>query len=222
MASSNSQSQSSRSQIDRNADVSHAFLSKSRRNSTRRRRPSSSKMLLSPTSDNETFESSRKRCREDDHDHSDEGDEIAITSNGKSVTSFLSTHIPQTYNPLADRPIGPMANEPSGDTKYCNRHRPDRKCRRQADEVSMEELQTVCTCLLLSTSSRIDSVYPRAFANDFQSNSALSPSQTNKASPMSGPCSLPLQPSNASSCSREFFPSAVFRSSPSFPLPSGT
>jgi F-box/WD-40 domain protein MET30 len=146
MASSNSQS-ISRSQID--PDVSRAFIPKSRRNSTRRRRPSSSKMLLSPTSDNETFESSRKRCREEDHDHSDEGDEIAITSDGKSVTSFLSKHIPQTYNPLADRPTSPMANAPSADTKYCNRHRPDRKCRRQADEVSMEELQTVRIHLLL-------------------------------------------------------------------------
>jgi hypothetical protein len=145
MASSNSQSTSQKSQID--PDVSHAFLPKSRRNSTRRRRPSSSKMLLSPTSDNENFESyesSKKRCRDEDHNHGDEGDEIAIASDGKSVTSFLSKHIPQTYNPLADRPTSPMANAPSSDTNYCNRHRPDRKCRRQADEVSMEELQTVC------------------------------------------------------------------------------
>jgi F-box/WD-40 domain protein MET30 len=114
-------------------------------------------MLLSPTSDNETLESNRKRCREEDHDHDEEGDEIAIASDGKSVTSFLSKHIPQTYNPLADRPTSPMASAPSADTKFCNRHRPDRKCRRQADEVSMEELQKVrtfvCPCLSGTTAS---------------------------------------------------------------------
>lgn len=99
-------------------------------------------MLLSPSSDNESFEASRKRCRDEEHNHKDEGDEINITSDEKSVTAFLSKHIPQTYNPMADQPV---PDGPSSDTNYCNRHRPDRKCRRQADEVSMEDLQTVRT-----------------------------------------------------------------------------
>ncbi|KAE9969723.1 hypothetical protein EG328_006699 [Venturia inaequalis] len=144
---------------DPDPDDHHAFqtyLTKSRRNSTRRRRPSSSKMLLSPTSDNESFESSRKRCRDEEHNHKDEGDEIAITSDGKSVTAFLSKHIPQTYNPMADQSV---TDGPSRDTNYCNRHRPDRKCRRQADEVSMEDLQTQLGALSQSDQQGISHVW---------------------------------------------------------------
>ncbi|QDS69449.1 hypothetical protein FKW77_005593 [Venturia effusa] len=130
--------------------------SKSRRNSARRRRLSSSKMLLSPASDNDSFESTGKRCRDEEHNHKNEGDEIAITSDGKSVNAFLSKHIPQTYNPMADQPV---TDGPSNDTNYCNRHRPDRKCRRQADEVSMEDLQTQLGALSQSDQQGISHVW---------------------------------------------------------------
>ena len=67
---------------------------------------------------------------------------------GKMVAPFLAQHIPQQYNPLGSNPLPQNAPEKSN-TKYCYRHRPDLKCRRQADEPSMEQLQNVsCTKLL--------------------------------------------------------------------------
>ena len=63
----------------------------------------------------------------------------------KMVAPFLAQHIPQQYNPLGSNPLPQNAPEKSN-TKYCYRHRPDLKCRRQADEPSMEQLQNVsCT-----------------------------------------------------------------------------
>jgi F-box/WD-40 domain protein MET30 len=74
-------------------------------------------------------------------------DEIAISSSGKKVTPFLAEHIPHTYNPMSGQPLPANGafedSAPSSNTNYCNRHRPDRKCRRQADGPSMEQLQTV-------------------------------------------------------------------------------
>lgn len=58
----------------------------------------------------------------------------------KMVAPFLAQHIPQQYNPLGSNPLPQNAPEKSN-TKYCYRHRPDLKCRRQADEPSMEQLQ---------------------------------------------------------------------------------
>ena len=71
---------------------------------------------------------------------------VAATENvGRDVGPFLSKHIPQQYAPQ-----GPSGQEQSqldgdekGNTKYCYRHRPDIKCRRQADELTMEQLQKV-------------------------------------------------------------------------------
>ncbi|KAF2492740.1 sulfur metabolite repression control protein-like protein SconB [Lophium mytilinum] len=53
----------------------------------------------------------------------------------KMITPFLTQHVPEQYNPQP-------RNTEKGNTKYCYRHRPDLKCRRQADEPSMEELQS--------------------------------------------------------------------------------
>ncbi|KAH0562720.1 hypothetical protein GP486_002613 [Trichoglossum hirsutum] len=58
---------------------------------------------------------------------------------GQTVAPFLAKHIPSQYAPL-----GPQGTPPPGlatNTRYCYRHRPDLKCRRQADEPSMEQLQ---------------------------------------------------------------------------------
>lgn len=55
----------------------------------------------------------------------------------QTVAPFLAKHIPQQYAPLA-----PDQRDLS--TKFCYRHRPDIKCRRTADEPSMEILQRVC------------------------------------------------------------------------------
>lgn len=63
---------------------------------------------------------------------------------GQTVAPFLAKHIPEQYAPLGglDMPRDSTAN-PDPNTKYCYRHRPDRKCRRQADELSMDQLQHV-------------------------------------------------------------------------------
>ncbi|KAK6341214.1 hypothetical protein TWF696_008300 [Orbilia brochopaga] len=49
-----------------------------------------------------------------------------------AVVPFLSKHIPDQY--ASQQP-------PKTNTKYCYRHHPDLKCRRQADEPTMEEVQ---------------------------------------------------------------------------------
>lgn len=61
----------------------------------------------------------------------------------QTVAPFLAKHIPAQYAPMGgvDSSGSPKAKESS--TKYCYRHRPDLKCRRQANEPSMEQLQHV-------------------------------------------------------------------------------
>ncbi|KAL8727014.1 MAG: hypothetical protein Q9166_006312 [cf. Caloplaca sp. 2 TL-2023] len=60
---------------------------------------------------------------------------------GQTVAPFLAKHIPNEYAPLGKvlAPGRPASANPN--TKYCYRHRPDMKCRRQADEPSMDQLQ---------------------------------------------------------------------------------
>jgi hypothetical protein len=141
----------------------------SRRNSTRRRRRSSI-MLLSPTSDggsgSAAVEESWKQLR--DSLDSDDQEEIAITSTGKTagktITPFLAKHIPNTYNPMGQQSAATMNTtttepEPANNTKYCNRHRPDRKCRRQADGPSMEQLQSELSSLSHSDRVAISHVW---------------------------------------------------------------
>ena len=78
----------------------------------------------------------------------------------EAVTPFLAKHVPKQYAPLgiisnnSDSERETQRNGTSGvnqsreqmerpNTKYCYRHRPDLRCRRQADEPSMEQLQAV-------------------------------------------------------------------------------
>jgi F-box/WD-40 domain protein MET30 len=96
------------------------------------------------------------------HDHEHEGhkfrhhdnanDESISISNSKhaaqAIAPFLAQHIPTQYNPIGGHQI-PQTNSQDPDqdtssTKFCYRHRPDLKCRRQANEPSMEQLQNVC------------------------------------------------------------------------------
>ena len=78
---------------------------------------------------------------------------ISATSKhaGQIVAPFLAKHIPDQYAPL--RGPDPFGDRPVKDSnsKYCYRHRPDLKCRRQADEPSMDQLQHV-----RSVSTQID------------------------------------------------------------------
>ncbi|PWY71867.1 sulfur metabolite repression control protein [Aspergillus eucalypticola CBS 122712] len=59
---------------------------------------------------------------------------------GKSVAPFLAKHVPDQYAPLGSQNREPAALS-SANSRYCYRHRPDRKCRRQADEPTMDKLQ---------------------------------------------------------------------------------
>lgn len=76
------------------------------------------------------------------HMHPEDGDTIGISANsklaGQTVIPFLAEHIPDQYAHSSKLPANP---NPS--TKYCYRHHPDLKCRRQADEPSMNQLQHV-------------------------------------------------------------------------------
>jgi F-box/WD-40 domain protein MET30 len=66
-----------------------------------------------------------------------------------AVAAFLTEHIPKHFNSNArdsssSQPhsrIDQPEEEGQANTKFCYRHRPDLKCRRQANEKSMEQLQ---------------------------------------------------------------------------------
>ena len=67
---------------------------------------------------------------------------LTIASTAKhaaqTVAPFLARHIPEQYAPLGKTDRGLRGDENS---KYCYRHRPDMLCRRQPNEVSMDQLQ---------------------------------------------------------------------------------
>lgn len=58
-----------------------------------------------------------------------------------TVAPFLARHIPEQYAPLGNQDQPRRQQEKDSNTKYCYRHHPDLKCKRQADEPSMEQLQ---------------------------------------------------------------------------------
>lgn len=60
---------------------------------------------------------------------------------GQTVAPFLARHIPDQYAPGGGVDATGNAKRKDPNTKYCYRHRPDLKCRRQANEPSMDQLQ---------------------------------------------------------------------------------
>jgi F-box/WD-40 domain protein MET30 len=102
-------------------------------------------------------------CNHDHHHHHHDNateENISIPSNSKhaeqAIAPFLAKHIPTQYNPVGhlNPHPHPTSTDPDHDhhdhhhqdtssTKFCYRHRPDLKCRRQANEPSMEQLQNV-------------------------------------------------------------------------------
>lgn len=100
-----------------------------------------------PTHDscNDTYET---------HDHDDDTlSRMRMASSskiaGRAIAPFLARHIPAAYAPTGAAREGEgadRAKDPS--TKFCYRHRPDLKCRRTADEPSMDHLQRVSACRL--------------------------------------------------------------------------
>ncbi|KAL8928754.1 MAG: hypothetical protein Q9208_001532 [Pyrenodesmia sp. 3 TL-2023] len=73
------------------------------------------------------------------------GSSISISANpklaGQTVAPFLAEHIPDQYSHLGTSSTSAKSGDADPSTKYCYRHRPDLKCRRQADEPSMDQLQ---------------------------------------------------------------------------------
>lgn len=99
------------------------------------------------------------------HHNNSHEENISIPSNSKhaeqAIAPFLAKHIPTQYNPVGH--LVPQSNTDSNhdhhhhqdasSTKFCYRHRPDLKCRRQANEPSMEQLQNVSDCFLSNNDS---------------------------------------------------------------------
>ncbi|MCJ1438419.1 hypothetical protein MMC27_007807 [Xylographa pallens] len=105
-----------------------------------------------------------QNCRnekESNEIHEDTGITISSTSKlaGQTVAPFLAQHIPEQYAPLGgqtDRNGVPIADPNS---KFCYRHRPDLKCRRQANEPSMDQLQHALETLSQSDQQGIAHVW---------------------------------------------------------------
>lgn len=64
------------------------------------------------------------------------------------MAPFLAKHIPEQYAPLGVQ----EETDDNPNTKYCYRHRPDSKCKRTADEPSMENLQRVSVMTVICSS----------------------------------------------------------------------
>jgi F-box/WD-40 domain protein MET30 len=86
----------------------------------------------------ETVTVSEDVCQ-DDHDN------ITLSASskhaGQTVAPFLARHIPDQYAPGGGMDALGNAKQKDPNTKYCYRHRPDLKCRRQPNEPSMDQLQ---------------------------------------------------------------------------------
>ena len=94
-----------------------------------------------------------------EHDHKNGAIKALSTSKATSqtVTPYLIKHIPNQYAPLGP-PLDITALQKTKpkdpNSKYCYRHRPDRMCRRTADEETMEYLQRVRIALGLLIAGR--------------------------------------------------------------------
>ena len=68
---------------------------------------------------------------------------LPVTSKhaGQAVAPFLARHIPEQYAPMGGVDAYGKTKRKDPNTKFCYRHRPDLKCRRQANEPSMDQMQ---------------------------------------------------------------------------------
>ncbi|KAI9799987.1 MAG: hypothetical protein M1833_003516 [Piccolia ochrophora] len=80
-----------------------------------------------------------------DMDDGDKGISFARSASSKmadmTVAPFLAKHIPEQYAPRGVHPSDEVDSTDAANTKFCHRHNPSFKCRRQADGPSSEELQ---------------------------------------------------------------------------------
>ena len=124
---------------------------------------------------------------------------------GQIVAPFLTKHIPDQYAHLGGMDTFGSPTVKASNTKYCYRHRPDLKCRRQANEPSMDQLQHVSDDL---RTHYLD------INGHHNRNSKCSLRLINKLLPMYGHCSLPHRPSSVISCFRAFLRSVASHSYP--------
>ncbi|KAL2820876.1 WD40-repeat-containing domain protein [Aspergillus cavernicola] len=91
-----------------------------------------------------SYSAEEKEAELDSHQHVSHGFSNLNKAPAKlatqNVAPFLARHIPEQYAPLGRQSILPDELV-SANSKFCYRHRPDLKCRRQADEPSMDKLQ---------------------------------------------------------------------------------
>lgn len=66
-----------------------------------------------------------------------------VSVHGEAMTAYLKEHVPNTYQPLGSSVKSPSHGHTGLNSKYCYRHRPDLKCRRPANQPSMDQLQHV-------------------------------------------------------------------------------
>ena len=76
-----------------------------------------------------------------------------------TVMPFLAQHIAMQYNAAGAVPTAEKEGQERTDTRFCSRHRPDLKCRRQVDEPSMEQLQNELATLSQSDQQAISHVW---------------------------------------------------------------
>ena len=114
------------------------------------------------------------------------------TQAGQTVAPFLAKHIPEQYAPVGGLDSSGNAKMKDPNTKYCYRHRPDLKCRRQANEPSMDQLQHVGPPALLIHQGILT----------VRRSLKISRRAISRLSPMYGRCSQLLLRNTAISCSR--------------------
>jgi hypothetical protein len=114
--------------------------------------PQTSFKSVTPTSHRSFLPSSRStKRRRTSLDKTDRStlDSIALSTTSQSaaqnVAPYLAKHIPSKYTPTGATPS--IASTMEKKPIYCNRHRPDTKCWRQANEPTMEELQNVSSLM---------------------------------------------------------------------------
>ncbi|KKA17661.1 E3 ubiquitin ligase complex SCF subunit sconB [Rasamsonia emersonii CBS 393.64] len=97
--------------------------------------------------------------KEDNPSESDQSNAKAKLAD-ENVAPFLAKHIPSQYAPMGLRADNVVEQPPSSvNSRYCYRHRPDLKCRRQADEPSMDQLQRELQALPQSDQQGISHVW---------------------------------------------------------------
>ncbi|KAI9672672.1 MAG: hypothetical protein M1831_000107 [Alyxoria varia] len=77
----------------------------------------------------------------------------------QSIAPFLQKHIPSQYSTGVEQVNITQNRSENANTKYCYRHHPDLKCRRQADEPSMDQLQNELSDLPQSDQQGISLVW---------------------------------------------------------------